>query len=696
MAKNYTRPLAEVYQLLEVTQQATGDHLSACIVGPEYDVYRYGIEDDVHGETYIGGSNPTGQQGGWSAKPTPIAMQYTQDPMFNYSIDEKSIAVYAEKLEAQVYNQGYALHWTPKAGYSRVLVCDPNQIITEGETAPFTRLPQAGDKVYIANASSNFTTKVINYDINTVVKFDNVTGELTLEDPVITPYLDSSSGKGNVLIYALYSGYLKSSAWTYDKTTQKVTVQGDLRLTDEFDGKTYKVKDGMGMLYPEFRVQVSPKDEDEDIFEIRTVADIHENFGTVDVNNDLAYGCYCALKGAAGRSIYAIRTQGTNKEAFEAAMKKTEFDSSLYSFVPLTDDSDVAEVVVNYNAAMSAPDVKMWRRTIMGISNPGEYEIATKGNDGKVITANVVVDENNPKAATITITSGNISFKEVALETSYVDMKPYDKIKVGSKVYIITSRTSTAATVIAEEGNAATAENASIVLVKAATVANATQYITAIARKYNTRRASLVFCDGGTTIEDDRIVEIPNKFLAAEVAGIASAVVPQQSITHTEIQAITKASKMYTQYTTAQQDDIAAAGVLVITQDTKGTACYIRHQLTTEMDKGNLYYEESCTRNLDNISYALADVVNKYIGKANVTTSALRAIKIDVTNTLTGFTQDSQNDLVGPSLVDWQNLEVYQDPTFKDRVIITVDLYLPLPLNNIKLYAMAYIATVSI
>ena len=53
MAKNYTRPLAEVYQLLEVTRQATGDHLSACIVGPTYDLYRYGIEKDVTEGTHL-------------------------------------------------------------------------------------------------------------------------------------------------------------------------------------------------------------------------------------------------------------------------------------------------------------------------------------------------------------------------------------------------------------------------------------------------------------------------------------------------------------------------------------------------------------------------------------------------------------------------------------------------------------------
>ena len=73
MAKNYTRPLAEVYQLLEVTRQATGDHLSACIVGPTYDLYRYGIEKDVKGYTYSGAAT--------------LSIVYDQEAIMVYKLD---------------------------------------------------------------------------------------------------------------------------------------------------------------------------------------------------------------------------------------------------------------------------------------------------------------------------------------------------------------------------------------------------------------------------------------------------------------------------------------------------------------------------------------------------------------------------------------------------------------------------------
>lgn len=681
MAKNYTRPLAEVYQLLEVTRQATGDHLSACIVGPTYDLYRYGIEKDVKGYTYTGAA-------------MTMAVEYEKDLLMNYTLDEKSTKLYAQGVELVILNQNGSATLSAVNNSTRKFKC-----ATEfTNTSVFTKgQPVVGNFVYIKGDSTS--TDIASWVKRTIIEVDVVNRTITLDAPV----LNMPAVGGSVFVVTTpISGYMdKGTVWTLDgpdsdgnysvKTTGAISIkQGTY---------TYELLKNVGKMYPEFRVLKASKDTDEDIFEITTIADIQNNFGTIAIENDLAYGCYCALRGSAGRAIYAIRTAGDEAGDFELAMKKTEFDSSLYSFAPLTSDPDIADIVVKYNASMSEPDVKMWRRTLVGVDNPGEYTLASTGNDGKSITA--TIKAGTGKEGSITITSGNVDLQSVSLEDSYVAMRPGDKIKVvssGATYTIVGTTSKTEAEIYAEDSESVTAITAAtaIELIKSDKVANTVEYVGAIAHKYATRRASVVFCDGGTTTEDDRVVEVPNRFLAAEIAGISSAVVPQQSITHTVIQGINKASRMYSRYTTAQLDDIAASGVLIVTQDTKGTDCYIRHQLTTEMDKGNLYYEESCTRNLDNISYALADIVNKYIGKANVTTSALRSIKIDITAALNEFTQNSTDDMVGPSLVDWDTLEVYQDPKFKDRVIINVNLYLPLPLNNIKLFAMAYVATVSI
>lgn len=691
MAKNYTRPLAEVYQLLEVTRQATGDHLSACIVGPTYDLYRYGIEKDVKGYTYTDGIT--------------AAYSYTTESGATYKLETKSVKVYGDDLQKSIFTSSIdstTLTWSIDPSNSRKLSMSrpsDTNVATKANKA-FEEI-SIGDCAYI-KGNLPASTAEASWQRCVIIDKDSINKTITVDVPFA--YTESTT---NCFITRPVSGYIPEIADDGTRNWTKVTDGVQLSSGLAIDEKV--LVSGLGTVYPEFRVLHYPNDVDtEDIVEITTVDDIQSNFGTIDIGNDLAYGCYCALRGSAGRPIYAIRTGGVNVDAFAAAMKKTEFDSSVYSFAPLTEDSDVADKVVEFNAGMSEPDVKMWRRTLIGVDAPGEYVVADKDNEGKTLKLTATINNASTHEGyypiTFSVPTGTqFDLRAIALEGSYVALHPGDivRVTIANIVYdcIVTSVSSTVVETMCKDNTGpieSQTQPVAVELVKRDSVANTIEYVGATAKKYSSRRASVVFCDGGTTIEDDRVVVVPNRFLAAEIAGISSAVVPQQSITHTVIQGINKASNMYSRYTTAQLDDIASQGVLIVTQDTKGSDCYIRHQLTTEMDKGNLYFEESCTRNLDNISYALADIVNGYIGKANVTTSALRAIKIDITAALTEFTQNATDDMVGPSLVDWDGLEVYQDPKFKDRVIVNVNLYLPLPLNNIKLFAMAYVATVSI
>jgi hypothetical protein len=75
---------------------------------------------------------------------------------------------------------------------------------------------------------------------------------------------------------------------------------------------------------------------------------------------------------------------------------------------------------------------------------------------------------------------------------------------------------------------------------------------------------------------------------------------------------------------------------------------------------------------------------------------ALRKLEAKLVALLANFMQDTVDDMVGPSLVDYSDLTIVQDPVFKDRIIVKVKLYLPLPLNNIKVYEMAYAAQVTL
>lgn len=493
----------------------------------------------------------------------------------------------------------------------------------------------------------------------------------------------------------------------YEAFPDRVVVNAESYLvlvdrTPAPDKQMVPFHNGIGKLYPQFREQVIDPYDDADTITIETVADIQKHLGTIDPWNDLAYGCWRALEGAGtyneneGRPVFALRTAGTDAEAFLAAVKKTDSNNELYSFVPLTDDVDALNNVVEFNNAMSEPDVKMWRRTIMGIDNPGQFTIATVDKYNKPLRANVFNFKG--KNVLLQLTEEMVfDFKGITYHNTKIELRAGDIVQALGKQYTIHRVLSSNELLVSTEFTTVTAGSGVVIsLIRAASADNAAEYVGMLAKSFNTRRASIVYCDAGTLTEDMETTIIPNKYIACEIAGISSAVPPHQSITKTEIETINKATKMYTKYTTQQLDELASQGVLLVVQDHKNTPVYIRHQLTTEMDKGNLYYEDSCTRNIDSISYNAADIIDKYIGKANVTPTALRLLKNELFSLYDGYLNNAASDLLGPQLIEFTDLTVYQDPTMLDRVICKVKLYLPLPLNYVRLYEMAYIAKVEI
>lgn len=528
--------------------------------------------------------------------------------------------------------------------------------------------------------------------------------ELTAPVLNIAKVGEAGYGINSLRIVKLFSDELPVDSYTISE--DKVTVGRDLGLdvvqTIKGVSRTYhaRFRDNAGSLYASFRVLVIPG-HDEDIYEIAELSDITRYFGTIDQDNLLAYGCYRAFMGAAKRMIYAIRTRGTGKDEFYDAVKKTEANRAVYSFCPLTHDYAVAEVVAKFNDEMSEPEVKRWRRTIVGIEDAGSYLVASKAKSTSGVLEDIkaTITKRDDGTAVVQLDESIVfDLRQISVNDSYTALKRGDLVRVAvtGDYFAVKEVVSDKVVILQSSPSSNISTLTPIELYKAATPENNVEYIGMTASSFANRRALLVWTDHGTLADNGLVVPVANMFLAAEVAGLSSAVLPQASITHTEITGITAAPRMYTQYSQKQLDEIASYGVLVITQDAKDDPCYIRHQLTTDMAHGVLYREDSCTRNLDNISYAMVDILEKYIGHANVTPSALAAIRDDVTARLNEFTTDGTDPMIGPSLVSWDNLRVKQDKVFKDRVNIWVDLYLPLPLNNIRLYEMAYAATVEI
>jgi hypothetical protein len=415
-----------------------------------------------------------------------------------------------------------------------------------------------------------------------------------------------------------YSGEV--TVYSFDKDSNKAKYEGSQdTLGIKFKGinnadVTATLAVGAGKVQAAYRVRVtSALDSEDAILKLNSVSDIQNTLGSIDVNNELAYACYRAMVGAQGRQVYAVRVAADTAEAFTKAMEKTESNTNVYAFVPVTAKPECMKAVVDFNETMASPINKKWRITLVGADLDSDT-LVTKDSSGVALQCNVdksgmlIVDEENCNNGfschqftvgdKVTVAGTDYKIKSIIAENA-IQLDKTLSTEVSLKPFSI-SRSDTA------QANIATVKQ--------------------LANTFNNRRAVVVWCDNGKSAG----VTIPNVYLAAEIAGLTSALLPQQGLTNTEITTIDSAPRMYTRYTQAQLDDVASHGALIVTQDSAADAVYIRHQLTTSPDKGILYSELSCTRNLDNISYAVADLIKTYVGKYNITNEALASITTDI------------------------------------------------------------------
>jgi phage head maturation protease len=141
---------------------------------------------------------------------------------------------------------------------------------------------------------------------------------------------------------------------------------------------------------------------------------------------------------------------------------------------------------------------------------------------------------------------------------------------------------------------------------------------------------------------------------------------------------------------------MAAAGTLVLAEDADQGGVYVRHQLTTGVDGGMLYYEDSVTAVADALSFQFKAIVDSYIGKKNVTSRTVTALKHDLTAVLVAALQSSSTSDVGALINNYSGLVVAQNPLLLDRVSVTVDVEVAVPLNGVDVDINYLPATITI
>jgi len=429
--------------------------------------------------------------------------------------------------------------------------------------------------------------------------------------------------------------------------------------------------------------ELVPAMPNEAISRINKASDLIQ-FGKKDVDNPIGFGAASAFSGSQGKAIYLARVETDDLKGYQEVLRKAENIDALYAHAPMSRDFDVQLEVRAHVDSMSTEYNKKWRRAYISTDTPSDYRVIGGDSSATISPSedgNVVVSDPDGRFVASNVKHGDLF--RIQFTSSVWGDSVYANYEDGG--YIV-HRVIDEETLILKSGPTKSFSTPRRYEVwKKDNAENIADFIAARSSSLGSRRINNVFADGAQYLTDDsEFISLDPMYLAAEIAGLRTAVLPQQGLTNTEIALVAAAPAMYTKYTQGQLDQIAANGSFIITQEFEDGPRFIRHQLTTKTDSGNLYYEDSCGVNIDEISFQVKAELRPYIGRRNVNPETVQDIFYDMFEILSSkTTAPGFGNSIGPALIGFTDLVVRINDTFKDRIDVSAKLEVPLPLNVI-------------
>ena len=454
------------------------------------------------------------------------------------------------------------------------------------------------------------------------------------------------------------------------------------------------VQNSLGRVFIQTRGLVAPL-EGESYLTLTSVSDIDEQLGGYDQLNDLGYAAYSAMTtGNEYQPVYAVRTDGSTAEALASALERTKHTDIFYALTSTIDAAESAQTLKDHCNEMSDPKKMRWRVAYVPTASPGMYGAVTQdpsGSDytGKVLPGNTSFKFDELNLSGTTVAAGDkllLNFSTVGGNTTYdsyeiLSVQPSSTVTLKTSVVGIPANVSVKAEVW-----------------KSDTTENITQYLESLATSLDSERIRLVWCHQPLVLSGASYVDQSMSAIAANMAALRSTSAQHKPLTRSAVASVVAAPAMYTRFTEAQLNRIAAAGVWIIQQDMSGGEVYVRHQLTTGTTGGLMTQEDSCVTNYDQVCYGLKVPLNLYTGKRNIDDITTTLIRNNLRDVMLTFAQTSEDPDLGPPVIAFDNAQnpavpndvfVGIDPNARDRYIAKVRMTLPTPNNGVRLYTFA-------
>jgi len=658
MIDDYRKPELIVRQEVERIDNFVEAGINVVIIGPDYHSEKFGINPLPSYKTYAGNTFAILEYKGNDAY-EPLGENYAVK-----SSEVKCIA--SDGAQAYVDLDGADIGGYWKTGMPR------NVLNTGTDVAPITVIGDGFDTTKLADAvqigdSLIFTLTSASGVYSRVCTVSSYLDADTLVlDTQFAPDSSYSAGVITGTIRIIRAGDFAIANSTVDETAKTVThASVPTFKLNGLEVSAYK----KGTAYVEYRALKEPTDDDRPMR-------VHAGMTLISANPEaeLGYGVHCALKGGEGEAtIFAVRTGGDTVADFKKALDSISVSAVYYALVPITTNREVMLAIRDHVVAMRKDDKKNFRRAYIGIDSFEARELTD--------TLEVA-----------TVAGSILTFTEAELVAELGDS---EFISVGDKINAA-GNTTTYTVIGRDEANArpdttlwldrnpdTITAGGDITVVKYPKAERVADDIIQVAETLDNRSVCLIWTSNGISTDASTPTNLPNRFLAANIAGIRGRLPQHQGLTRTNVSAINASPDMYTTFSSSLQDKLAAHGVFIVTQEYEDGAVYIRHQITTETDDGPLSYEDSIGVNFDMITFNIAAACDKYIGKFNGTKDVIKAIYDEVENVLDNYKlADAKYRELGPPLQNYENLDVGLHPILKDQFYVTVELMFALPLNR--------------
>lgn len=538
---------------------------------------------------------------------------------------------------------------------------------------------RVGDVYYVramagAVSTTNFDKLVLSGPAVDTLVFTNVSTELHSVEFRI-PFT------GEITATA-HSGGL---AWTGSASAVTVEANLDHYVAARDNGYEWLAfVTGVGELRPSYRAFYDVTDTNT-MQEIATASDLVTVAGVVDLDNPLGYAAQQALLGASGRAIWVLNTGGTSVEAFEAALASVENTRIPYDLNILSTNQDVGLAAQTHAVSASSAENLSFRRIRIGLDSPGEYAVLETQADTTNFTCTISPYGGGNKLVTIIAGAG-----EALLTTRGLVAGDLVKLPATSESYPVASVLSDTELILTSGPVSEVDPAVACQIWKADTVASQKAWLIAKAAAYADRRVSLVWVERGTNTVNGTVTVIPAMFGAAYLSGLRSYLRPQIGMTRQNVTTFTAATRMFSRYSRADLDNIAAAGIQILEQEHASAPVRVRHQVTTDTSNGILNLEESTTVRFDFLCYLFHNTLDATIGRVNTTEQAVEETRAALLGVLNGARLVPVGANYGPVMDDFANLTVQRSAQFLDRIEASVDVEFGPPVNRQSLTITAY------